>query len=38
MKVFTTTLLKGIHSITFNEPGFYYLTINEYEYIPMIIK
>ena len=38
MKVFAKTLVKGLHPITFNSPGFYYLTINEYEYIPMIIK
>jgi hypothetical protein len=36
--IFNKELAKGIHSIELNYPGFYYLTINEYEYVPMIIQ
>jgi len=36
--IFSQKLPKGSHSIKLDDPGFYYVTINGYEYMPMIIQ
>ena len=36
--ILSRALTKGTHSIKLDDPGFYYVTINGYEYIPMIIQ